>query len=491
MRPACPLLKTARAGVCLAALAAFAAGCAGRTTTPAPPDTTATVGTTGTATGTAGNPPDCTLIDGTGAAVSIVGLITPPLPANAPAPSNDDERLVFRHLYETLVQIDCAGAARPGLAERWAREPGGTTWTLTLREGARFSDGTPVTAPQVLAAWTDRRSPAGDLRADVRRHLQAARAIDERTLAITLHEDSGDAPVALAEPALAVAAPQAGVPWPLGTTGLTVTASSANGRTALALRPAATDGPPAAPAAESGLQFLVAPAGDGRDLLDAGIDLLLTRDPAVLSYAATLAQFETRPLPWTRTYVFVTPENAAPSPLTADARRALAEDAVRGEARGADTVWWEDLSGCGPVAEPAPAPALTSTRIVYDGSDPVARDLAERIVALSVARRTDALAVVGDLLRSPRTGLQATGLAGPVLETALARGNEAGYLLALRRPPVGRCAEMRALAARAPWIAPAALVPLVETRHQAIVRRGRAGLTVEGDGIVTIDRRVR
>ena len=34
----------------------------------------------------------------------------------------------------------------------------------------------------------------------------------------------------------------------------------------------------------------------------------------------------------------------------------------------------------------------------------------------------------------------------------------------------------------APWLDPETIVPLVETRLHAIVRRGRSGVTVEWDG---------
>ena len=53
-----------------------------------------------------------------------------------------------------------------------------------------------------------------------------------------------------------------------------------------------------------GIRFLVA-SGDPRDLLDAGADLLLTRDPATLDYAATLPHFQSVPLAWQRTHVLL------------------------------------------------------------------------------------------------------------------------------------------------------------------------------------------
>ena len=42
-----------------------------------------------------------------------------PSAQHAPVPRNDSERLVFRQLYATLLRIDCTGAVRAGLAERW------------------------------------------------------------------------------------------------------------------------------------------------------------------------------------------------------------------------------------------------------------------------------------------------------------------------------------------------------------------------------------
>src|SRR5437899_2485107 len=74
-------------------------------------------------------------------------------PAHAPAPENDAERLVFRQLYETLIRVDCLGRVLPGLAESWTRDVVSRPWTFTLRTDARFWDGAPVSARDVVAAW--------------------------------------------------------------------------------------------------------------------------------------------------------------------------------------------------------------------------------------------------------------------------------------------------------------------------------------------------
>jgi hypothetical protein len=229
----------------------------------------------------------------------------------------------------------------------------------------------------------------------------------------------------------------------------------------------------------------MAPA-DPRDLLDKDVDLLLTRDPAVLDYAATLPQFQTVPLEWQRIHVLLAPgrSRAAPS-LSADARRVLALDAVRGEARGAaGPFWWEMLQDC-ELAPAAPPDRSTYTpRIVYDASDGAARDLAERLVGLARASGTAATEFLGVLLpdRPRRTYQRAAGLTGEPLAIARRIGADAGYVMSVDRLPIDPCRDIQIVTDNARWVDPETIVPLVETRLRAIVRRGRSGITAEGDG---------
>ena len=55
-------------------------------------------------------------------------------------------------IYDTLTQLSPTGKLEPGLAQSWDFTPGGTTLTLHLRPGVKFSDGTPVDASAVKAA---------------------------------------------------------------------------------------------------------------------------------------------------------------------------------------------------------------------------------------------------------------------------------------------------------------------------------------------------
>ncbi|MGB7220806.1 MAG: ABC transporter substrate-binding protein [Vicinamibacterales bacterium] len=401
---------------------------------------------------------DCALIAVAGDRIATVALGERVDPANAPRPSNDSERLLFRQLYETLVRIDCEGRLRPGLAASWRLDTSSRTWTVTLRDNARFSDGTPVAAADVVSSW---RGP------QARRYVESIIAVDDRALAITLRGDGANAPLVLADTDLAIARRVPGSSWPLGTRDTRIVPEqgtpNAGGRSVVIL---ASDNLPS-------VRFLVAPGRDGRDFLDEGVDLLLTGDPAALDYAATLPQFLSVPLAWQRTYVLLSPwRGRSLPPLSAPARQTLADEAVRGEARGAESpFWWQGLPNCElaalqPQNQPAPQAPMPG-RIVYERSDDAARDLAERFVGLGTYQR-------------------AIGLTGDALALSQARGTEAGYVVPFNRVPLDPCQELRNVVDRLKWLDPDTIVPLVDTRLRAIARRGRSGVTAEWDGGLVI-----
>jgi hypothetical protein len=381
-------------------------------------------------------------------------------PTHAPRPSNDSERLLFRQVYETLIRVNCEGNAAPGLASTWRQEPDGggrSVLVVTLREDARFSDDTRVTAMNVVSSWMFGGTGRGygrDLRPEVRRVVSSAEVVDERTLKITLQNRHPDGVLALAHTDLAIAIPVPESPWPMGTRGVRIESGSPSLITL------------ARTSENSSVRFLVASGGDGRDLLDRGVDVLLTRAPRTLAYAATLSQFVSAPLPWQRTYVLLTPPGSRTVPsISEGGRKALAGDAVRGEARGAEApFWWESFPECQmDIFLPQPEPASATARIIYDADDAASRELAERFVGIG-------------------TYPSASGLYGDALAQSLRRGNEAGYILSLDRRPVDPCREMLALLGVSRWLNYQTIVPLVDTRLHAIVRRGRGRAIVEWDG---------
>lgn len=128
-------------------------------------------------------------------------------------------------LYGQLVRNDArTGELLPALAEELA-SPDGTTWTLRLRTGLTFSDGTPFDATAVKANW-DRiadpatRSPAIATVGDI----VASSVVDARTLTFTLREPNahfGQAVIAngtnwIASPAALAKGPEAFDAAPVG-----------------------------------------------------------------------------------------------------------------------------------------------------------------------------------------------------------------------------------------------------------------------------------
>jgi hypothetical protein len=422
------------------------------------------------------------LIAESGEPISTVAISGPIDPSNAPHPSNESERLLFRQLYETLVRVDCQGRLGPSLATSWRLDANGRTWMVTLRENARFSDGTPVTAADVLASWA-RGGIGGELRPPVARLVESVAVAGDRALAITLRSRRADLPIALAHSDLAIARSVPDSTWPLGTRSSRILPAGQRPVTRAATSITVTrDNLPA-------IRFLLAPS-DPRDLLDEGVELVLTRDPATLDYAATLPQFQSVPLAWQRTYVLLTPGRSRSAPFLAeDARQVLADDAVRGEARGArGPFWWQMVPDCEVVPSPPRDQSPPIPRIVYDASDAAARDVAERFVGLVRASGPAATRFLDALLpdRPRRTYQRAAGLRGDALSLARRLGTDAGYVMSFDNRPVDPCRDLQALMDGVRWLDPETIVPLVETRLRAIVRRGRSGVEVEWDGGLVI-----
>ena len=376
-------------------------------------------------------------------------------PAHAPNPSGDAERFLFRALYETLVRVDCDGRVWPALAAAWTAEEGGRRWTFVLRPDARFWDGEPVTAHDVVAAWAahDTLAAFAPWAGPV---VQAAQVMSERVVAVTLRRPSRDVPRALAHPGLAVTKPSPGLRWPIGT-GRHWLDESRGGVTAV---PAFGEPLPV-------LRFRsVIGGGDARDAVDAGADVMLTDDAATVSYARSRGDLDAQPLPWERTYALLVPGGAWPR---VD-RDALARDAVRAEARAAQGLGGDEVAcGAEPSARATPARAAgRARRIVYARADAIARDLANRLVALSDS------AVV------------AAGLSRDAFAAELRSGAAAAYVLPLSRESLDFCGETEALNRRAPWLDVTTIVPLVDVRRRLLVRSGLRGLTVDWDGAVRV-----
>ncbi|MCL7926382.1 MAG: ABC transporter substrate-binding protein [marine benthic group bacterium] len=424
-------------------------------------------------------------------------------PEHAPVPVTPAERIAFRHLYETLLVVDCTGARHPGLAGTWEPEDGGRAWRFTLREGASFWDGTPVRAEDVLASWRAAVSvqggdPVQGLPSAADHRLRAATAastevVDARTLRVVLDRPASEPPAWLADPALAVHSSRPGNAWPSGTGAWRIHPEASlpggdptdgTGGRWVAWPAGWTPGD-----ARPVLRFYAGRSADPRGLLDAGEDLLVTEDPAVLAYAATLPAVEALPLPWDRRYALLV--EGWPAEPNADSaeralREALARDAVRAEARASEMPAPAGAaSACESVAAPAalgvqdgiPVPPRSgaTAQIIYPREDRTARELAERLVALAAVR--PGLTVPAWVTGLPEV---AGGLSDEAFAAALGRRSEAAFVLAVPRESSLPCAlQLEPGPGRV-------LRPLVDARRRVIVVDDVAGLAVDGDGTLLL-----
>jgi len=198
------------------------------------------------------------------------------------------------------------------------------------------------------------------------------------------------------------------------------------------------------------LRFATHPAADARDPLDAGADLVVTRDQRAIAYAGSRADLLPVALAWDRTYVLI-----APSAIPV----ASVRDAVRGDSRApVAPFWWADGSLC--TAHDVSGANQQRTRLVIPAGDPVARDLAARIVAGT-------------------PGLVVAAADSAALARAMDRGMDAGYLVALPRLAPAACPVT-------PWPAGWAVTPLAETRSYAILRRGAVRISADADGLFRV-----
>ncbi len=124
-----------------------------------------------------------------------------------PAKASDQQGFtVIGMLYGGLVMLDDDLLVAPSLAESWTVSEDGLTYTFTLRQGITFSDGTPVTAEDVVWTFHHALDPntggwtgpyyftlidgADEVAAGEATAVRGVQQIDERTVAITIKQPS-------------------------------------------------------------------------------------------------------------------------------------------------------------------------------------------------------------------------------------------------------------------------------------------------------------
>jgi peptide/nickel transport system substrate-binding protein len=121
--------------------------------------------------------------------------------------------LLARQVFDTLVAYrEGSTDIEPALATRWSVSRDALVWTLTLRDGVRFHDGTPLTSAEVVASFDRQRGPDAPAAPDAWAALfrgrpgvvRELRAPDPKTVQIVLVQPYAPLLTVLAHPALAV-----------------------------------------------------------------------------------------------------------------------------------------------------------------------------------------------------------------------------------------------------------------------------------------------
>ncbi|MGI6245652.1 MAG: ABC transporter substrate-binding protein [Pseudochelatococcus sp.] len=102
----------------------------------------------------------------------------------------DKTKLYLRNVYETLLARTADGGYVPWLATDYKVSEDGKTYTYTLREGVKFTDGEKLTADVVVQNFLKLKDPAysRSTSAGPVKWLAEAKALDERTVQLTLSD---------------------------------------------------------------------------------------------------------------------------------------------------------------------------------------------------------------------------------------------------------------------------------------------------------------
>ena len=106
--------------------------------------------------------------------------------------------ITSRMLYSGLIRPDDEGRPSPDLATDWSSSPDFTEWTLTLREGVRFHDGSVFDSAD--AVYSLRRILSEEIDSPLRNMfslMQTVDAVDAYTVRVTLDRPHADFPFLL------------------------------------------------------------------------------------------------------------------------------------------------------------------------------------------------------------------------------------------------------------------------------------------------------
>jgi len=108
-----------------------------------------------------------------------------------PATASADSEIAFLNaVYDYLIDTDAQSVLTPRLAESWAVSDDGLQYTLKIREGVSFHDGSPLTVDDVI--WTFERLKGEGPTADLFAPVSAIEAGDDNSVVFTLEATNPD-----------------------------------------------------------------------------------------------------------------------------------------------------------------------------------------------------------------------------------------------------------------------------------------------------------
>ncbi|MCW5853376.1 MAG: ABC transporter substrate-binding protein, partial [Anaerolineae bacterium] len=113
----------------------------------------------------------------------------------------DDNPAIFVsvNVYDTLLRTTKDGmGVEAGLATKWEASPDGLTWTFTLRDSLKFSDGKPVTGEDIVTSLNTNRGGEKAAWKDSYKAIKDVQAPDAKTIKVTLSQPYAPLPSVMA-----------------------------------------------------------------------------------------------------------------------------------------------------------------------------------------------------------------------------------------------------------------------------------------------------
>ena len=134
-------------------------------------------------------------------ALTIAINAEPPVLDPTASTSQEIARVLYDNVLQGLVKFNVKGEIVPALAESWKISPGGLTYTFLLRQNAKFHDGSPFTAADVVFKFQRARDPqSGHTHPEYYRDITKIETPNANTVVFRLRQPNSEFLMNLARP---------------------------------------------------------------------------------------------------------------------------------------------------------------------------------------------------------------------------------------------------------------------------------------------------